>query len=439
MEPTKELVYSLYQDPLTLGNERRIVQVLRERGYRATEQSVRNLLGSHQLWQRTRRIKRVFMPIVGRTGQYQLDIMFFPHRLRNVPILTMVHMTTRYAMARVLNNRRMKPNIINDVEDVPEIVRAMREMIDEADDVKMPIKALVCDNEFNKTTFKKFLKAHRIGMYNPDPRDKGTVGMIESFNFVLRKLLNHFVEIHGDAWKDAMPKLLKNYNNTVHSRTKRAPRSVTPRDELRIRGQSIVRMFPAMRLLNSFKPGETVRYAVRPTPVQATFYKYGPIFSRDLDKVDSVKGFSIELDNQPGKFRPRNLLRVDQLGIDETQDAKPVKPMASKQARKAAANMRMEMRKLESKVNFPDRRRTQRNDDIYVRIKQVKRTSLARKTPKQILGTLGEGENMKFVTEWVDGDQTNEPMRTFIVRKKPHPVLIAYLQSVNKMDLLEAV
>lgn len=434
MEPTKELVYALYSDPLTLGSEKRLVQVLRERGYKTSEQKVRNMLASHQLWQRTRRIKRVFMPIVGRTGQYQLDIMFFPFKTTQTPILTMIHMTTRFAMARVLKSRRMKPNAL-DIEDIPPIVEAMRSMIEEAKGRNMPIEQIVSDNEFNKKTFRNFLAAHRITMYNPDPRDKATVGMIESFNLVLRRMLNHYIEIHGDTWQPVVPQLLKNYNTRIHSRTKRAPLNVTPRDELRIRGKAVLRSFPAMRLLNSFKEGQTVRYAVRPTPVQEKFYKYGAIFSRDLDNVEKVEGFSVELDGQPGKFRPRNLLKVDALGIDETQDAKPKKPVATRTQRKITANMRMEMRKLETKVSFPTSKR--KGDDIYVRIKQVKKTNLKKKPPQMILRHSGLGADMKFLTQFIDGDRIDEPIATFLTNRRPHPLLVQYLTSIGQLDVLD--
>lgn len=421
---TQEVVYAAYKDPKTLGSHTRVAQALREQGYDASERKVRNMLRSHQFWQRTRRPKRVFMPIVGRTGQYQMDIMFFPYRLvANVPILTMVHTTSRFAMARVLHKRKLKPNVLNP-GDIPDIEEAVTSMIAQAERAKQPVEEIVSDNEFNKRSFIKFLSKKGIRIWSPDPKDKSTLGLIERFNLTLRMLLTQYVDLNGDVWPEAIDDLLLNYNTSRHSRTRRVPLLVTPRDELRIRGDAIMRSFKPLKLLNTFEPGQRVRYAVRPRPIQDRFYKYEPAFSRDIKAVAGVEGFSVVVEHETGrhKYRPRNLLRIDELGVDSTQHMTPSVRQANKRELKTASNLNKLQRELQNEIRYKDRMPKAAD---YVDRKG---------TVDRILSHEGEGRDMMFHTQWKDGDVSLEPWSTFLDRRKP--ALERYLRSIGKLYLL---
>jgi hypothetical protein len=76
--------------------------------------------------------------------------------------------------------------------------------------------------EFVNQNFKKFLLDNGIELYQTFNEGKAVV--IERFNRTLKeKMYRYFTETNGNKYLDNLPKLISNYNNTIHSTIKMTP------------------------------------------------------------------------------------------------------------------------------------------------------------------------------------------------------------------------
>lgn len=87
--------------------------------------------------------------------------------------------------------------------------------------------------EFFNSTFSKLMSQYGINHYSTFSHVKA--GVVERFNRTLKTLMwRHFHYEGSDSYIDLLPRLLKQYNNTVHSTIKMKPKDVTKKDEKRL-------------------------------------------------------------------------------------------------------------------------------------------------------------------------------------------------------------
>jgi hypothetical protein len=300
-------IRELYYDPATFGSVRRVWQAYNERHPDApvTQTRVRQVLGEQEYFQRTKRTRRVFMPIIAkRLGSFQADVMFFDGRA----FVTMVELTTRLGFARQVSNKKL-----------PGYVTALRDMLVEARDTYgLPLNAFAADNEFNKKAIRDMLHELGIpdkGLYFPAPGAKTTLGKIEAFNFSLRHMFTQFAETISRDFGRHLPAILENYNRTVHTQTRQSPAAVAKSRalQLKVRGAEIVKTRRAMQLLNSFRVGDRVRVNLRPIPSAVNpdlvFAKYAPTWGRDVHTVTGFQGYRVRV-SDGNLYAPRDLQHV---------------------------------------------------------------------------------------------------------------------------------
>lgn len=434
---TSQLVIDAYEDPSTLGSVQRIGEHLREIGKPMSAKDIKNILENHPYFQRTQKPARVFMPIIGREGQYQFDVLFFSKGVKNIPLLTAVDLTTRYAYVRSIKSNSAE----NLGEAVKSIVLESRADHRSNDNVE-PVKRFQADGEFNKPFMKAILDELSVEYYFPDVKDKATLGMIESFNMTFRRLLNQFVHIHGEAQLEKyLPLLVQNYNNSRHSRTGLKPLLTTARDRMRIRGEAFVKAGPALALLN--KVSGSVRYAVRPTPVQDKFYKHGPLFSEDIKEVKDTVGYSVRLKGDESKWRPRNLLMVDEARLipPRALDEKPLSKKTRRRARQLSG-----IKKELDLVDLPVGPRTLRKKAV-TSYKEVEDEgdSVVGWTVRAIAGHRREKDGtLSLKVKWnKDGkavsEMTWEGLRSFKVGKAYNRKAWKYLDGNDLLDDLKGI
>jgi transposase InsO family protein len=352
-----------YFDPRQFGSETTMAARLKPKG--VTRRALTGFRKEQEWRQRTSRVKRVFMPIIGQWGEYQIDITLIDKKLPDARqrmvrdpvlprskmsehyylVLTMVNVVSRYALARRIATHSMETSIIP----------AFEIMLAQADRDGQPVRHIVSDNEFNKTVFLNVLKRHKITYYASAAGDKTVTGSIEAFNLALRKLLIQYMYTVHHQWTQAvLDDLIHNYNTRPHTRTGIAPIKVTPQQYLSLNAEKILRAGPALKLLNSYKVDDTVRWADRPVPNMTRFLKYGPTFSKGHSSVRGFQGYNVLLDDDETRYRPRNLLKIppvededDDEDSDEEDDddgkdkkAKPrVAPLATRASKRVAAQI----------------------------------------------------------------------------------------------------
>ena len=94
-------------------------------------------------------------------------------------------------------------------------------------DSRVPIK-LQSDGgrEFNNFTFKKYLKEKGVQYFTTENETKCSI--VEHFNRTLKsKMWKYFTHKNTQNYLSVLPKLVKSYNNSVHSSIKMKPKDVT--------------------------------------------------------------------------------------------------------------------------------------------------------------------------------------------------------------------
>jgi hypothetical protein len=121
--------------------------------------------------------------------------------------------------------------------------------------------------EFINKDFKKFLADNEIELYQTYNEGKAVV--IERFNRTLKeKMWRYFTETNSNKYLDILPKLLSEYNNTIHRTIK-----MTPIEGSQVKNEHKINYMPKVtKEKPKFKIGDRVR-----------IYKYKKLFSKGYE------------------------------------------------------------------------------------------------------------------------------------------------------------
>ena len=121
--------------------------------------------------------------------------------------------------------------------------------------------------EFINKDFKKFLTDNEIELYQTFNEGKAVV--IERFNRTLKeKMWRYFTETNSNKYLDILPKLLSDYNNTIHSTIK-----MTPTEGSKVENKNKINY---VSLITKEKPKFKIGDRVR-------IYKYKKLFSKGYE------------------------------------------------------------------------------------------------------------------------------------------------------------
>lgn len=237
--------------------------------------------------------KRIYNRIIGQdSSSWQLDLTFYNQfKAQNsnfIGMMTIINVTTKYAYAFPIKSRAQSE--INRVFDL-----FMKK--------ELP-KSITSDNE---ASLIKTVKRYKIKHFLSEPNTHGPTAIVERFNRTLRdRLTKYFKTAKTKTWVTVLPSILKNYNSTIHSATKTAPKDMTAKkqDEYRLK----LTMTDAQ---SDLKPGDKVR-VLKPKEL---FEKGSDKFSRKIYTIEKVNPKSFLLKNPEGdvltkRFKIRELLKV---------------------------------------------------------------------------------------------------------------------------------
>lgn len=302
----RALIEEAFRNPATMGSISRVYHALREAHPEAgiKEREVKDFFETQEFPQRIRRptkAQAVYMPVIAPLGSYQMDILKVGRR----SILTAVEMTTRWGFAVLIPN-----------QEHASLLPALRKILEEARAAGLPVLQFEGDQQFNKRDIKDVLERENgMHVWFTDPYDKTSRSKIEAFNGVLRQMIVRYQHLVDANWAPHLDEFLANYNRRRHTRTGMAPIDVTARKALSIRAKEIIRAGPALRYLNSFRPGMKVRTRA----AKQQFGKWGPLWDKRVRTVRKLDGFSVLLDGDDRKrWRPRDLLKVSPGTLEET-------------------------------------------------------------------------------------------------------------------------
>ncbi len=161
-------------------------------------------------------------------------------------LLCVVDIWTRYAWVRALKNKESKT-----------VNAAYADILKEG---RVP-EILMSDNgsEFISRTFRKLREEQTppIRASFAEPGDHHRMGIVERFNKSIRGWITKYMTAYRTKkWIDALPKLVKNYNTTVHSSTGSKPEAP---DDKKIEARIKDKEDRARGELTTFHVGDEVR------------------------------------------------------------------------------------------------------------------------------------------------------------------------------------
>lgn len=210
-----------------------------------------------------------------------MDVSAQAHNNKGVNfLLCVVDIWSRYAWVQPLKNK-----------ESPTVNAAFADILKEG---RKP-EILMSDNgsEFISRSFRKIREEHNIRASYAEKGDHHRMGIVERFNKTIRGALTKYMTAyHTKKWLPALDKLVKNYNNTVHSSTGSKPSA--PNDK-KIEARLEKREDKARGELTTFAIGDEVRNMKN----KVQFEKGAiPKWSTEVHKVtDFIAGKRYQLDN----------------------------------------------------------------------------------------------------------------------------------------------
>ena len=155
--------------------------------------------------------------------------------------------------------------------------------------------------EFINKDFKKFLADNDVELYHTFNEGKAVV--IERFNRTLKeKMWRYFTETKNNKYLDILPKLLHNYNNTIHSTIKMTPTEASKEENTKDK----IFYVPQITKENpKFKIGDRVR-----------IYKYKKLFAKGYETNWTNEIFVVSQINEtsPITYKIKDLNGEDIIG-----------------------------------------------------------------------------------------------------------------------------
>lgn len=110
--------------------------------------------------------------------------------------------------------------------------------------------------EFKNKSFQMLMKKYDINHYSTFSTTKASI--VERVNRTLKSMMwKHFTLQRNNKWLDLLPKLVTNYNNTVHSTIGYKPQDVSKKNEKSILRKSFT--YRKVKMSAKFKVGDKVR------------------------------------------------------------------------------------------------------------------------------------------------------------------------------------
>lgn len=291
MSKNEKFLHEIYYNPesgfLSLNN---FYQKVKKFGF--SKREVKDWLEKQEIKQIFTKKKKVFNSIVGNTdADYQMDLMFFQDLKRPnngyIGMLNIIEITSRKGYVFPIKNKTQK-----------EISRVFDEFYKK---VKGKINNITSDNE---KTFKNSVKKYpHIKHWLVDPNEKNRVGKIERFNKTIRDLITKYLKTYQTLkWIDVIEKLLKNYNNKIHSATGIAPNKVKKKDFEYIQLFETKKGIKSTKEFKEFEIGDKVRILKE----KNKFGKGGDTFSKTIYTIVDIIGFSFIVKNNKGKINKKH-------------------------------------------------------------------------------------------------------------------------------------
>lgn len=305
----------IYYDPETGFVGAR--QLYLNAGKKYTMRQVREWLKKQEIGQVFGKVEKLYHSIVAYgPHEYQMDLTFY-NQYKKVndgygTLLVIIEISSRKLYVYPTKTKRMG-----------DIRKAFEKFIEKAP--AMP-KKITSDNE---ASFIKILKDYpKIKHFLTRPGNKTTTSIVERVNRTIRERLSKYLKANRTKrWIDVIEKIVRNYNNSVHSSIKMKPNKVRVKDIRRIIFEGRIRNEKADKAFESYRVGDTVRVLKK----KALFSKGGDLFSRGLYTIIDKSGYTLVVKKGNNIHYKKHW---ELMKIDEVENKVNEKVHSTKQIRK---------------------------------------------------------------------------------------------------------
>lgn len=289
-----------YDEERGFSSAKTLYKRLKEDGHKFTLKQITEFIEKQLARQLTKETKKpevyssIVSPAVG--NNYQIDLMIYDRYEFNhyKYILCVVDVYSRYVQVKALTSRQF-PKIM---ENLKAIFKTMG----------IPNNINV-DNEFNTNEFNKYCSDHNINVFYSLPDEINKNAIVERFNRTLAQLLQRWrIGTGKHDWVVALPKIINNYNSTIHSTINAKPKDVFD-------GKDINKQF-VIRTLKTLKVGDNVRRKI----VKQTFDKGDVIKnSKMIYTIVRIEKNKFYLEDEEGNEldRPFKEYELSKVGVVE--------------------------------------------------------------------------------------------------------------------------
>lgn len=273
--------------------------------------------------------KRVFHPIIGKRGDYQIDIMFLKYsdsvqykRINdnNTCILLMVEVPTRYAYCTPMKSKE-KHNVID----------AFNESVNTIHEDQQEIKRITSDDgrEFNNKEWDSMIAESGIQQFVKEPGDRYSLGIVDRLCRTLKEWIEEWQILNENlSWVDALPEILERYNAHQIRTLKASPARLRMNQELldETRYNIEDQYEKAIEKFREFKIGDLVRVRYKPSDkpgAKASDYvaKGTDRWSYKVFRITGTDKLSFALTDSDGNeqkrmYRHHELMKVPEGSLD---------------------------------------------------------------------------------------------------------------------------
>ena len=253
--------------------------------------------------------KSLIIPIISHPGSYMADITFYYQYKKNnngyEALITIININSRKAYVYPIKNKTTKSIIESFTTFINKVKNINTIQTDEG-------------SEWISKEFKNLLKNNNIyhKIYNKNI-SKNAMSNIESFNKTIRNLIDQYITTYKtNKYIDVLPKLVENYNNSIHSSINRSPNSITKKDEKDIYKKQLEKYNEVVKKIhidNSFFIDDKVRIIKSRGPFKKGMKQR---YSKTIYKIVEVIGNKFKIQSDSGKIKfvtPYMMQQVDDI------------------------------------------------------------------------------------------------------------------------------
>lgn len=290
-EQITKLLLSEWKNPQYGGTGiQRFYDKIKQKYFGITKQEIIKFLNNLEPYQLHKRVIRAdtVNPIVPKEPKqyYQIDLIdMSKYKTKNSNyswILTIIDLFTKKAYATKLKNKEGET-----------ITNAVKDWLNQE---QLSPKVLQSDRggEFNNQNLKLLLQQRNIRQQLSLAHSPESQGGIERFNGTLKREINMYFTTNGNTkWIDVLPRLIKNYNNSIHAITKMRPNIASNHSQtvLNRLQQNAIKQLNKTPKYTELNIGDTVRIALQTTTEyrKDTFRKkYLNQWSTEIYKISNL-------------------------------------------------------------------------------------------------------------------------------------------------------